>query len=256
MSNIPTGRFAWYELMTTDPDAAPGFYSNFTPWTAMPWDGGPEPYSMWMIGEQPIGGIMKLPQEAIDQGAPPNWMVHISTPDIDATVAKAQELGGMVMHRETVPTVGSFAIIADPHGAVFSAYQPEGDAPGHDGPAKIGEFSWHELMSNDWKEAWAFYSELFGWTEDSQMDMGEIGIYHMFKGPAHPIGGMLTRTAEMGPAAFWLFYIHVESVGTAAEAVTANGGKVINGPMEIPGGDTIAVCCDPQGATFALHGKA
>ncbi len=70
------------------------------------------------------------------------------------------------------------AIIADPQGAVFTAYQPSDVTPGHDGPADIGEFSWHELATTDWEAAWVFYSEMFGWQVASQMDMGEAGIYH------------------------------------------------------------------------------
>ena len=31
------------------------------------------------------------------------------------------------------------------------------------------------------------------------------------------------------------------------------GGKVLNGPMDIPGDDRIAQCLDPQGAAFAIY---
>ena len=256
MSKIPSGRFAWYELMTTDPAGAEAFYAHVAGWGTMPWDGGPEPYTMWLNGEAPIGGVLQLPQEAIDQGAPSHWLAHITTPDVEATIARAEELGGKIWHRMQVPTVGSFAILMDPQGAVFSAFQPEGDAPGHDGPPAHGEFSWNELMAGDWREAWAFYADLFGWSEDGQMDMGpEMGIYHMYKGEGRPLGGMMDKPADI-PAPAWLFYIHVPSVGAAMERVVAGGGAVVNGPMEVPGGDTVAQCVDPQGAAFALHGKA
>ena len=42
----------------------------------------------------------------------------------------------------------------------------------------------------------------------------------------------------------------------AAERVKASGGQVLNGPMEVPGGDLIINCLDPQGASFSLHQKA
>ena len=41
-----------------------------------------------------------------------------------------------------------------------------------------------------------------------------------------------------------------------AERATKAGGKVVNGPMEVPGGDRIAQIVDPQGAAFAVHSKA
>lgn len=256
MSASPLGRFCWYELLTTDPEAAPGFYGAVAGWTTMPWQAeGAEPYTMWVNGERPIGGLMQLPAEAAAMGAPPNWMVHISTPDLEQTMAKAKKLGAEVMNRIAVPTVGNFAVIRDPQGAIFSAYQPMGDAPGHDDPAALGEFSWHELATDGWKDAWAFYSDLFGWKAVDTVDMGELGAYHMFGRGAHPLGGMFDRPPQI-PVSAWLFYIHVPDVAKAIEKVEAHGGTVVNGPMEVPGGDMIAQCVDPQGAMFAVHAKA
>ncbi len=57
-----------------------------------------------------------------------------------------------------------------------------------------------------------------------------------------------------GPPA-WLYYILVEDIQRAIDAVKANGGQVLIGPHEVPGGDLIAQCLDPQGAAFALHAK-
>lgn len=74
MSDTPLGRFAWYELMTSDPDAAQGFYTKVTGWTTSPWEGGDTPYTMWMNGETPVGGVMALPDEAAAAGAPPHWI--------------------------------------------------------------------------------------------------------------------------------------------------------------------------------------
>ena len=48
-------------------------------------------------------------------------------------------------------------------------------------------------------------------------------------------------------------YALVKDAKAAAATATANGGKIINGPMEVPGGDWIAQGIDPQGAMFAVH---
>jgi uncharacterized protein len=253
MAEVPLGRFCWYELLTTDPAAAATFYGEVTGWGTQPWETeGAPPYVMWTNGEQPIGGIMQLPEDAVRAGAPPHWLVHISTPDLTATTKRVKELGGEVMNQMTVPTVGDFAIARDPQGAVFSAYQPEGDAPGHDDPPKAGEFSWHELATDGWEDAWAFYAELFGWQKGEANDMGDMGTYQVFGRDAHPLGGFFNRPPQM-PASAWMFYVKVPDVNAAARAVEANGGQVLNGPMEVPGGDTIAQCMDPQGAMFAVH---
>ncbi len=83
------GRFVWYELMTTDPEAAKGFYHKTVGWGSMVFEGAGTPYSMWTVGQAPIGGVMKLPDEALAQGAPPHWLPYIATPDVDKTVDRA-----------------------------------------------------------------------------------------------------------------------------------------------------------------------
>ena len=256
MSETPLGRFCWYELLTTDPDAAPGFYAQVAGWGTAPWDGaGGQPYTMWTNGETTIGGIMKLPEEVAGAGTPPHWLAHAATPDLEATIAKVKELGGRVLNVIEVPEVGRFAIVQDPQGAIVSAYQPTGDAPGHDAPAAVGEFSWHELVTDGWEDAWSFYSQVFGWQEVDRMDMGDMGVYQMWGRGAQPVGGMMNRPADM-PVSAWMYYVRVPDVNAALEKVTALGGKVLNGPMEVPGGDMIAHCLDPQGAAFALHASA
>jgi predicted enzyme related to lactoylglutathione lyase len=251
MAEIPLGRFCWYELLTTDPEAAATFYGQVTGWTTTTWENeGASPYTMWMNGEQPIGGLMQMPEGAAQ--ALPHWLAHVSTPDLDGTKAKAQELGGRVLNEISVATVGDFAIVQDPQGAIFSAFQPEGDAPGHDGAPGLGEFSWNELATDDWKAAWDFYTSLFGWQRGDAMDMGEMGTYQMYTRGAHPLGGIFNRPPEI-PVSSWLFYVRVPSADEAGNKVGELGGKVLNGPMDVPGGDRIAQCTDPQGAVFAVH---
>ncbi len=84
------------------------------------------------------------------------------------------------------------------------------------------------------------------------MDMGEAGIYQMFGRGAHPIGGMFNRPQEM-PVSAWLHYIRVADVEVAVDKVKELGGTLLSGPMEVPGGDKVAQCRDPQGVAFALH---
>lgn len=252
MSDTPLGRPCWFELMTTDPDGAPGFYGPLTQWGTAPFEGSDPPYHIWMNGGTPIGGYMQLPEPAAAGGAPSHWMMHVSTPDIGATVEKAEGLGATILHQMSIPMVGDFAIIQDPQGAVFSAFQPATETPGHDGPPAVGEFSWNELMTSDWEKAWDFYSELFGWEKTDQMDMGEMGIYQMWGRGAHPLGGFMNRPPDM-PMSAWLHYVRVPDADAAVEQIKAAGGQVIHGPIDVPGGDRVAQCADPAGAHFAVH---
>src|SRR5258708_24313678 len=94
MSDSIVGRFVWHELLTTDPQAALPFYSDVVGWKTQPWESGE--YTMWVGGEGPLGGTMKLPDEARKMGAPPHWTSNVAVADVDATVAQARKLGGRV----------------------------------------------------------------------------------------------------------------------------------------------------------------
>lgn len=252
MADNVIGRFVWYDLMTTDPDAAEAFYSKVIGWGTMQWD-GPMPYTMWTRApEAPLGGLMTLPEEAKAAGAPPHWLAYVSTPDCRATADKAVALGGKIIKEPTdVPETGTFAVLADPQGVVFAIYESASGSP-EDAPAEVKQFSWHELATTDWEAAFEFYAKLFEWSKTDDMDMGEAGVYRMYGFGQWPLGGMFNKTPEM-PVASWLYYIKVPDVNATVETVKAEGGKILNGPMEVPGGDMIAQCVDPQGACFAVH---
>jgi len=103
------------------------------------------------------------------------------------------------------------------------------------------------------KAAWLFAHELFGWRETQVMDMGPMGKYRIF-GRKFDLGGIMNKPKEMAQVPpNWGFYFRVTDLPQAVERVKANGGRILNGPMEVPGGSNIVNCMDPQGAAFSLH---
>jgi predicted enzyme related to lactoylglutathione lyase len=174
--------------------------------------------------------------------------------DVDQTVAEATRMGAMTyLEPMEVPTVARVAVLGDPQGATFGVYEPATSGHSSD-DRRLGDFSWHELATDDWKTAWEFYRALFNWEYESQFDMGPMGTYWMFRRApgSRPLGGMFNRPPEI-PHANWLPYVHVTSAHRAAELGGKHGGRVMNGPMEVPGGDYITQLMDPQGAAFAVH---
>jgi len=250
------GKFVWYDLMTTAPDEAVEFYKAITNWETMLWEGPAEdmpPYTMWALGDKPFGGSMPLPEEAIAGGAPTHWIAYIGTPNVDDTVKKAENLGASIFVQPTdIPTVGRFAIIADPFGAVFAAFTPENEAPEQPAQDTPGAISWHELLSASPDEAFDFYAKLFEWKKIESFDMGPMGKYQMYGQGETMYGGMCRKPDEM-PMSAWLQYITVADIGNSAAKVKQLGGQVMMGPMEVPSGDLVAQCIDPQGGAFALH---
>jgi uncharacterized protein len=250
-----TGRFVWHDLMTTDVEGAKAFYTEVIGWTISKWERGE--YWMWAAeGEQTIGGVMALPEEAQKMGAPSHWLSYIAVEDVDALVAKAEGLGARVHVRgRDIPNVGRFAVLADPQGASFALFKSL-RADGEDTTDKPLHFGWAELNTTDYESAWKFYSELLGWKATSEMDMGpELGKYFMFGTTDKSMGGMSNAANMMKAPAHWMQYVNVTDLDATLKRTADKGGRVLNGPMEIPGGMRIAQCMDPQGAMFAVLGK-
>jgi predicted enzyme related to lactoylglutathione lyase len=250
------GRPVWYELMTTDMPAAEGFYGNVIGWTSAPFDSAPNPYAIFSrSGQGQVAGVMKKPD---GMNMPPFWAMYVAVPKLEEAVAHIKRLGGSDLSPVIqVPTVGRLQMMKDPHGAAFYIIQPASTEETPEKAPEVGEASWHELMTTDAPAAMKFYSEIFGWRPSETMDMGSMGKYYMFNRPHGMIGGMMNKPPEMAHVPpHWMIYFRVSDIDAAVERIKANGGRILNWPMEVPGGAWIVNAVDPQGAAFSLHAKA
>ena len=106
------GTYCWSELNTTDLEAAKGFYSSVFGWEM----GGSPEYVEFKVAGNSVGGMMTLPAP----GIPSHWLVYFAVDDIDASVAKAQELGANVVVPKMDSPAGPFSVLTDPQGATFA----------------------------------------------------------------------------------------------------------------------------------------
>ena len=253
------GKFYWYELVTDDIASAIAFYKSVVGWDTQAFDDSEDAYQMFTTATGPIGGSMVRTDEMKAMGAPTHWMAHVTVPDVDATCETIKTLGGKILVGPMdVPGIGRFATFMDPQGAALSAFSPDEEVDPVVTRSGPGEFGWSELATTDYEAAFKFYSELFGWVASESMDMGGGNTYMMYKKPdmeGHSLGGFYNKTPEQ-PVPAWLHYATVKNLDQALGAVKAGGGQVLNGPMDVPGGDRVAQCMDPQGAAFALHESA
>ncbi len=249
------GSFLWYELATTDMDAAKSFYVYVVGWgthdVAIPGMA----YTLFTAAGAPVSGLMRLPQDASASGFRPSWLGYVGVSDVDSAAERIKALGGAVhVPPREIPALSRFAIGVDPQMAtiaVFKWLDPGRDrAPEPDAPGRIG---WHELFAADWEKAWAFYADLFGWRK-TDTDVGPIGTYQLFSAGGTTIGGILTKPANV-PIPFWLYYFNIGDIDDAMMRVRAASGRILAGPIEVPGDRWIVQCTDPQGAIFALVGK-
>ena len=249
------GRPLWYELMTTDSKAAETFYRNVIGWTSAPFEGAPQPYTVFnRSGEVSVAGLMTLPEEV---KAPPFWAMYVGVPKLEEAAAHVKRLGGGECSPVIeVAGVGRMQMMTDPQGAAFYIYEPATTDQRPEAAAEVGEASWHELVTTDAPAAMTFYSQVFGWQPSETLDMGPMGKYYMFNRPHGMIGGMMNRPPEMAHVPpNWQIYFLVPDINAAIERIKASGGQILNGPMEVPGGDWIVNAMDRQGAAFSLHSR-
>ncbi|MBV1704293.1 MAG: VOC family protein [Hyphomicrobiales bacterium] len=254
--SMPNGTFVWYDHMSPDKKAAEAYYAEVCGWAVVPNTMNAQDYSILHVPGSTwgVGGLMPIPDDAKAAGMKATWSGYVGVDDVDAWAGKVKAAGGAIYRPPgDIPNVGRFAVVADPHGASFILFQPGGSPPpgGAPAPGTPGTFGWHELHAGDGVAAFAFYSGLFGWEKDTAIDMGPMGVYQTFKIGGAQAGGMMTKAPEM-PRPQWLYYVNVEAIDAAAARATKAGGKILNGPMEVPGGLWIVQCFDPQGAMFAM----
>ena len=254
------GSHIWYELMTTDPEGAKGFYEAVVGWNIGP---AHDEIGYRMIGRSDggnAGGILPLAPDMLAHGAKPAWMAYINVIDVDASVAQAEAKGGRaLMPGRDIDHVGRIAMVADPQGNPFYVMNPRPPAGQDKGRSDVfsvdaeQRVNWNELSTPEPVAARQFYGDLFGWGSDEFMDMGEFGEYRFFDHGSTRIGAVCG--AMQDGTTGWRYYVGVPSIAKAAEAVKANGGAITVEPHEVPGGDYIIIGRDPQGAEFALVGK-
>ena len=206
------------------------------------------PYTMFKrSGDVPVAGLMTTPAE---MKAPPFWAMYVGVPTIEDAIAKIKQLGGSELSPVIdVPTVGRMQMVKDPQGAAFYIYPAGPQRASPEGRAEVGEASWHELMTTDAPAAMTFYSELFGWQPSETMDMGPMGKYHMFNRPHGMIGGMMNKPPAMAQVPpHWAIYFRVPDIDAGGRTYQGQRRQILNGPMEVPGGDQVLNAMDPQGA--------
>jgi uncharacterized protein len=249
------GRFLWYELMTTDTKAAKAFYAKVVGWEPRDASAPGMSYTLFTLGADVVCGLTDLRKEARQGGPVPKWIGYVGVDDVDAAADQVGRLGGAIYVPPTsVPEISRFSVVADPQQATFVLFKllKSGDQKAAD-PNATGRVGWHELLAADWEQAFRFYSALFRW-QRADADSEAASTYQQFSAAGQTIGGMYTKPASV-PLPFWLYYFNTNDVDAAAKRVTAEGGRILEGPIGVPGGSRVARCLDPQGAMFALVGK-
>lgn len=254
------GSWIWYELMTPDPDGARAFYEPVVGWSMTTSHGENADYGFITCADGGmVGGMLRLSADMAQHGARPCWLGYIGVDNVDASLEAIAAKGGrMLMPARDVAMAGRIAMVADGDGAPFYIMTPTPPPGGGESTAfssqAPGRCSWNELLAGNQANALSFYRGLFGWTQDREpMDMGGMGTYDFIAHDGTEVGAIMQKPPQ-APGPMWHHYFRVASIDAAQAAAIAHGGTVLNGPMEVPGGDWIIQGIDPQGAMFCLVG--
>jgi predicted enzyme related to lactoylglutathione lyase len=251
------GSPCWFELSTSNQDAAKAFYSNLFGWSISDNPMGPDAvYTLFQIDGLDAAACCTLQPDQAAHGVPPNWAVYIATDNADATAQKITSAGGNVIAPPfDVMDLGRMAVVQDPAGATFCLWQA-GKNTGTRIGGEMNTVGWIELTTTDEAAAAKFYGDVFGWKVSSGKEGGPAGPndYAHIENNGTMIGGIPPASMrDPNAPPNWLIYVEVADAAASTEKAKSLGATVVVGPMDIGDNGKISVLQDPQGAYFALH---
>ncbi|MGA2531250.1 MAG: VOC family protein [Acidimicrobiales bacterium] len=248
----PTGSPCWVDLWTSDVEGSRRFYSELFGWKAE--DPSPEfgGYFMFTRDGVPVAGGMG---DMGDMKADNTWKVFLETDDLAKALETSESLGAQVIAPAmAVADLGSQAVLVDPTGAVFGAWQP-GTFPGFTVFGEHGALSWCELLTREYEKAVEFYRASFGWDTATVSDTDEFRYttLHHETGEAE-LAGIMDAAGFLPEAipSHWSIFWEVDELDAAVAKLIALGGSVVSEARDTPYGRLGGVT-DPTGAQFKLR---
>jgi uncharacterized protein len=244
------GQIIWHDLATRDLAVSQAFYSQLFGWTFQKIGTGPRQYTLIEHQGKVIGGMFLFDSGESNDPAG-EWLVNLSTPDVDAAVLLAEAAGARVIEpARDIPNRGRATFISDDQEALLVLTESSsGDPP--TGVVPIGGWLWNELWTHDRAKAEVFYGEVFDYEFSQPADAGNNN-YAILSRSGQPLAGLLEIDApEIRP--HWLPFVRVldvEATVTLAKAMQAN--VIFEPNPEIRDGK-IALLQGPTGEPFVVQ---
>jgi len=246
------GKFAWAEVVTTDPAAVVNFYTKTFGWTAQKSDQGPEGYTLLFNAGRPVGGVA---YRAADPGSKApggaRWVGFISVTDINQAVAAVKAAGGRALVApHQVAGRGWQAVVTDAEGSVFGLIVNDaGDAA--KGKVADNDWAWVQLLAGKPAAAAAFYEKALGYvvTDDARTTRSDD---FLLTRDGVPYAGLTSLPEGRNGRGGWLGYVKVAEVQATVDAAKALGAQVLFAPQTVPGSLQVAIITDPLGGAIGL----
>jgi predicted enzyme related to lactoylglutathione lyase len=253
--NISTqtlGSFCWFELGTTDQNAAKSFYKSLFGWEPVDMPMGPDAtYTMFRVQGRDVSGGYTLMEEMRKNGVPPHWALYVAVESANDAASKAAAAGGAVVAPPfDVFDIGRMTAVRDPTGAMINFWQEKRKDVNRITEVP-GCFCWADLCTRDVEAAARFYGAVLGW-QLTKSETDSSGYLHIKNGEAFIGGVPPSQMLPPGVPPHWLLYYYVVDADTSTKRLQELGGVVHMGPMNIEKVGRMSVVADPQGAVFAL----
>ena len=227
--------FIFADLSTYNVAVAKQFYTDVFGWSFYSEDN----YHLALSKNKTICGLYETPQKFKAMNMPSFWMSYIQVNNIQSTVNKAKELGGIVELVDLNLPIGKVALIRDPLGAGFTIYE------GHKLNSRYYKIPnamvWNELFVSDISKIKSFYESLFNWS----IKLEENKRYIIENGASKPIGAMQeVSNSVKGNKEYWSVYFSVNSLEDTKKSVMISKGSLLYED------NNMAVFEDPFGAFF------
>ncbi len=120
----PPGSISWTDLTVENADVVRDFYRAVVGWKVSEVDmGGYSDYAMVRPGDgAAVAGVCHARGGNAD--LPPVWLIYVTVPDLDASIAACVARGGTVIKPPFPLGEARAAVIRDPAGAALALYQP------------------------------------------------------------------------------------------------------------------------------------
>jgi predicted enzyme related to lactoylglutathione lyase len=111
---------------------------------------------------------------------------------------------------------------------------------------------WVDTSQPNPRAAVDFYHGLFGWEFENTMPADAGGEYFLGKLHGDEVAAVGSIPDGAPPMAMWNTYIWVDSADDTAAKVREAGGRVLMEPFDVMDAGRMAMCTDPEGASFCF----
>ena len=247
-SDLAEGAPCWIDLSSSDVDASIDFYGRLLGWEAALSTEREGSYVLFRKNDRQVAGI----GPRVDaNGGPDAWSTYLYSGDATSTSEAITAAGGQnIFDPLEVPRMGSMGYAIDPTGAIVGTWQP-GDHIGFEAHGGVGQPVWHELHTNDYPAAVAFYERAFGWSTESMSDTEEFRYTNLVH-DGDELAGIFDASGSLdGAPSNWQVYFGVRDTDREMARAIELGAKLVQPPQDSPYGRWAALT-DTTGAYFNL----